>query len=553
MAPDNTEITSLPATEVDLEKHIKVEPAPEGAIYSGAHGGLEGGVQRKLKGRHLQMIALGGTIGTGLFVGAGSALATAGAAGIFLGYTIMGFVVYSMMIALGELTTQYPVRGAFVHHATRFLDPSVGFALGWNYWYSWAITIPTEIVAAALVLNYWNGAQQVNVAVWITVFLIVITSINFIGVKAFGEAEFWFSLIKIIALLGLIILGIIITAGGVPGTEPIGFRYWNETPFQQLNGIAGAKGRFLSFWTVFLQASFSFLGTEIVALTAAEAENPRRNVPKAIKRVFFRILFFYMAGVFVISLIVSPNEERLINGGDDAGASPWVIGIERAGIHALPSIINAVILIAAFSAGNSDLYAASRTLYGLACDGQAPRIFAKCTKNGLPIYAVGVTALWGVLAYINIDTTGEEAFNYLVAVSSVSGLINWSTILASYLRFYYGMRRQGLDRNDLAYKAPFQPYASYFGLFMTIIIILFNSYTVFLDGEWDVGTFLTGYIVIPFFFFLLIVYKWWTKCKFVRLDAMDFESGRRVLDQLEEEERDKVPTTWYGRLYEWIF
>ncbi|BGP50979.1 hypothetical protein JCM10450v2_006905 [Rhodotorula kratochvilovae] len=532
---------SSPSTEVDLEKeHIKVERAGN---VSGEAASTEGGIQRKLKARHLQMIALGGTIGTGLFVGAGSALNTGGTAGIFIGYTIMGMVVYSMMVALGELTTQYPVRGAFVHHANRFLDPSVGFALGWNYWYSWAITIPTEIVAAALVLDYWPGAAKINVAVWITVFFIVITAFNFLGVGAYGEAEFWFSLIKIVALLGLILLGIIITAGD-----------WHEQPFQQLNGIPGAKGRFLSFWTVFLQASFSFLGTEIVALTAAEAENPRRNVPKAINRVFWRILFFYVAGVFVMSLIVSPNDERLINGGSDAAASPWVIGIQRAGIKALPSIVNAVILIAAFSAGNSDLYAASRTLYGLACDGQAPRIFAYCTRNGLPVWALAATALFGVLAYMNCGTTGEEAFNYLVAISSVTGLINWLVILISYLRFYYGLKRQGVDRSDFAYKAPLQPYASYFGAFMVTVIIIFNSYQVFLSGNWDVGTFLTGYITIPFFFILMLGYKWWTKSTFVRLDAMDFESGRRALDALEEEwaAKDALPKPWWKRAWDWV-
>ncbi|GAA5852561.1 hypothetical protein JCM9279_005512 [Rhodotorula babjevae] len=543
---------SAPPSEIDLEKtNIKVERA--GPNVQDAES-FEGGLKRTLKARHLQMIALGGTIGTGLFVGAGSALNTGGTAGIFIGYTIMGMVVYSMMVALGELTTQYPVRGAFVHHATRFLDPSIGFALGYNYYYSWAVTIPTEIVAAALVLDYWPGAAKINVAVWITVFFIIITAFNFIGVGAFGEAEFWFSLIKIITLVGLILLGIIITSGGVPGADPIGFRYWRETPFQQLNGIPGAKGRFLSFWTVFLQASFSFLGTEIVALTAAEAENPRRNVPKAINRVFYRILFFYVVGVFVMSLLVSPNDERLINGGSDAAASPWVIGIQRAGIKALPSIVNAVILIAAFSAGNSDLYAASRTLYGLACDGQAPRIFAKATANGLPIWSLVITALFGVLAYMNLGTTGEEAFNYLVAIGSVSGLINWLVILVTYLRYYYGLKRQGIDRSEFPYQAPLQPYASFFGAFMMSVIIIFNSYQVFLADNWDTGTFITAYICIPVFVVLYVGHKLWTKSTFVSLDNMDFDSGRRALDQLEEEwaAKDAQPKAWYQRLWDWV-
>ncbi|BGO94857.1 hypothetical protein NBRC10512_002524 [Rhodotorula toruloides] len=543
----------------DLEKEVKVEPAGSGGagdVY-GADAVSQNGVKRNLKARHLQMIALGGTIGTGLFVGAGGALSTGGAAGIFLGYTIMGFIVYSMMIALGEMTTLYPVNGAFVHYASRFVDPSLGFALGWNYWYSWAITLPTEIVAAALVLDYWPGAARVNVAVWITIFFIVITAFNFMGVGAYGEAEFWFALLKIITLLGLILVALIITAGGVPTSDPseypIGFRYWNEVPFQQQNGIPGSLGRFLSFWTVFLQAAFSFLGTEIVALTAGEAENPRRNVPKAIKRVFARILFFYVVGVLMISLIVSPNDPGLLNNSGTA-ASPWVIGIEKAGIKVLPHIVNAVILTAAFSAGNSDLYAASRTLYGLACDGQAPRIFAKCTKNGLPIWSLIATASVGFLAYMNCGVTGTKAFNYLYSIGAVTGLISWLVILISYLRFYYGCKKQGFDRNEFPYKAPMQPYASFFGAFMLFIIIIFSDYQVFLAGSWDTGSFLTAYITIPWFFLMLVAWKFWKKTTFVRLDAMDLDSGRRAIDLMEEEQRAlyKAPETWYEKLWAWL-
>ncbi|GAA5964555.1 hypothetical protein JCM8115_003920 [Rhodotorula mucilaginosa] len=564
-----------PASDIDVEKDsVRMEPIhglygpadPEAAVkttldasYGSAGADAESdqvpGVKRTLKARHLSFIALGGTLGTGIFVGSGSALATGGAAGIFLGYTIMGAIVYSMMIALGEMTTLYPVNGAFVHYASRFIDPSVGFALGWNYWYSWAVTIPTEIIAAALVLDYWPGAARVNVAVWITLWLVVICSFNFIGVRSFGEAEFWFSLIKILAILGLIIVALIITAGGVPGSDPneypIGFRYWRSEPFKQLNGIPGALGRFLSFWTVFIQAAFSFLGTEIVALTAAEAENPRRNVPKAIKRVFARIVFFYVVGVLMMSLIVSPSDPRLINGGDDASASPWVIGIERAGIKVLPSIINAVILVAAFSAGNSDLYAASRTLYGLACDGQAPKIFAKCTKNGLPLPALIMTSLIGLLAYMNCGTSSATAFNYLVNLSSVTGIINWLVILLSYLRFYYGCKRQGIDRRDFPYRAPLQPWASWFGTIMLTLIIIFSNYQVFLADSWDTASFITAYIVIPVFFIMLFGWKLLKKTTFVRLDDMDFDSGKRQLDDMEEEERAryKPPTTWYEKLW----
>lgn len=489
------------------------------------------------------MIALGGTIGTGLFVGVGSALATGGPLGVFLGYGIMGAVVYSVMIALGEMTTIYPVSGAFVHFASRFCDPALGFALGWNYFYCWAITIPTEISAASLVIDYWPGGANVNPAAWITIFFVVIVSFNFIGVRAFGEAEFWFSVVKIITILGLILLGIIITAGGVPSQDPIGFRYWrNPGPFQQQNGIPGSLGRFLSFWTVFVQAAFSFQGTEIVALTAGEAENPRRNVPRAIRKVFVRICLFYILGVFVIGLCVSPDNEQLLTGTGTA-ASPWVIAIENAGIKGLPSVINAVVLIAAFSAGNSDLYASSRTLYGLALDKKAPAIFRKCTKGGVPIYALAVTSLFGFLAYMDSGSVSAgTVFTWLYSLGAITGLIAWAVILLSYLRFYYGMKAQGISRENLPYRAAFQPYASICGLVFLVIVIVFNGYTVFLSASWNTSTFIVSYITIPIFFFLYVFWKLYKKTKWVPLLEIDFETGKRDLEIISEvDEANYVP------------
>ncbi|GJN92789.1 hypothetical protein Rhopal_005827-T1 [Rhodotorula paludigena] len=428
---------------------------------------------------------------TGLFVGAGGALASGGPLGLWLGYTIMGLTVGTMMLALGEMTTLYPVSGAFVHYTARFLDPALGFALG-------SAAQGTTITAAALLINYWR--DDINVAVWIT-------------------SEF--SILKILTIIGLILVGIIITAGGVPGQEAIGFRYWHDP--------------------------------EIVALTAGEAENPRRNVPKAIRRVFFRIVAFYFIGTFVIGLIVSPNDPNLTNG-DGVNASPWVIAIQNAGISALPSIVNAAVLLSAFSAGNSDLYASSRTLYGLALDGKAPKIFRKCTKAGLPIYCVGATALFGVLAYMNVGTGATQAFNYLSALSSVTGLITWACINLSYLRFYYGCRAHGIDRNEFPYKAPFQPYASYFGLVLFILVIFFNGYQVFLDGQWDTGTFLTAYIPVWVFIILAVFWKFYKKTTWVRIANMDFETGRRELDAIAEEEaaKYKAPTTWYAKVWDWI-
>ncbi|KAG8691401.1 hypothetical protein FRC11_004401 [Ceratobasidium sp. 423] len=563
-----TEKDSYPATEKssghDVEKNVGDGVQTTTVVVGGLDPNApEGAVHRRLKARHLAMISLGGTIGTGLFVGSGGALAKGGPVGTLLGYFIMGIVVYSMMIALGEMATLFPVSGGFTHYATRFIDPAVGFALGYNYWYSFAITLPTELTAAAIVIQYWN--TTINVAVWITILFVLIIGINFMGVRWYGEFEFWFSAIKITTIVGLIILGICIDCGAGPAsTGYIGFRYWkNPGPFNQLsinNGtevIPGAWGRFLAFWNVFVQAAFSYLGTEIVAVTVGEAENPRRNVPKAIRRVFWRILLFYVLGILVIGLLVPYNSNRLLdNSGSDASASPFVIAINTAGIKGLPSVINAVILISAWSAGNSDLYASSRTLYALALENKAPAFIRRCTKGGLPIWAVFITALFGFLAYLNAGTTtAVEVFNWLYNISSITGLITWFIILVSYLRMYYGLKKQGISRDDFPYKAPFQPYASWFGAFFLFLVTLFSGFTVFLRGNWDTSTFISAYICLPIFLAFYLYWKIAKGSRLVPLEEIDFYTGRRELDEATEQEeaRYEAPKGFWQKLWDWLF
>ncbi|KAG8773013.1 hypothetical protein FRC12_002778 [Ceratobasidium sp. 428] len=553
----------------DVEKNYADDVQTSTVVVGGLDTSApDGAVHRRLKARHLAMIALGGTIGTGLFVGSGGALASGGPVGTLLGYFIMGVIVYCMMIALGEMATLFPVAGGFTHYATRFIDPAVGFALGYNYWYSYAITLPTELTAAAIVIAYWPN--NVNVAVWITILYVAILAINFMGVRWYGEFEFWFSAIKITTIVGLIILGICIDCGAGPaGTGYIGFRYWKDPgPFNQValdtvtnpdagNFVPGSWGRFLAFWNVFVQAAFSFLGTEIVAVTVGEAENPRRNVPKAIRRVFWRILLFYVLGIFIIGLLVPYNSNELLNNsGDDASASPFVIAIKTAGIKGLPSVINAVILISAWSAGNSDLYASSRTLYALALEHKAPAFLRKCTKGGLPVWCVLITGLFGVLAYLNAGSqTAVTVFNWLYNISSITGLITWLVILCSYLRMYYGLKKQGLSRDDFPYKAPFQPYASWFGAIFVFLVLLFNGFTVFLRGNWDVSTFLAAYICLPIFGLFYLYWKIVKRTKWVRLEDMDFVTGRRELDDMHEQEvaKFKAPKGFLQRLWDWMF
>lgn len=462
----NEHITSDVEKASHNSEHVSVlkgslpEAPPEMGL---TEGNPDGTVKRQLKQRHISMIALGGTIGTGLFVGLGGALSGAGPVNTLIGYSIMGIVVWSMMIALGEVSTLFAVPGGFTHHASRFLDPSLGFAMGWTYVYSWGITFPVELSASAIIIQYWDTNLSINPSVWISILLVLVIGVNVLGVRYYGEIEFWFCLIKVVAIIALIIIALIIDLGGGPRGDRIGFRYWKDPgPQAQLfwtpdpvtgdptGGISGSFGRFLSFWNVFVQAAFSFSGTEIIGVAVGEVENPRKNVPKAIRRVFWRILIFYVLAIFTVSLTVPYNDSRLLGGGDDASASPFVIAISNAGIRVLPDIVNAILLVTTWSAANSDLYAASRTLYALALAHQAPGIFRKCTKNGLPIWALIATSCFGPLAYMSAGAGGaEKAFGYLYDISAVSIILAWLVILGTYSRFYHGLKYHGIDRNTL--------------------------------------------------------------------------------------------------------
>lgn len=429
-----------------------------------------------MKARHVQFIALGGTIGTGLFLGIGGAFAKAGPLAVLLGYTFTGVSVFCMMQCLGEMATWLPLPGAIPQYCARYVDPALGFAVGWNYWYSCAITLCAEISAAALVIAYWKPDQGDLAAVWITLIIILIICLNIFAVKIYGEAEFIFASVKIITIVGLLLLALIIDLGGVPGQKRLGFHYWKSpnVPIKQYPPqVGGSLGRFLAFFSTLVQAAFSYGGVEMVAIAAGEAENPLKNIPKAVKRVFWRILFFYVLGTLAIGVIVSSNDEDLTSDKPGAFASPWVIAIRRAGIKGLDHVINAVILTSASSSANAFLYTGSRYLFGVAQNRQAPKIFLKCTKHGIPVYAVALTASISLLTYMVVSSGAKEVFGWFQNLTTVAQLITWVCICVSYLRFRSALAAQNVDRNTLVFKSFGQPFTAYFAIcfFMVIIIV----------------------------------------------------------------------------------
>ncbi|KAJ7774202.1 amino acid permease [Mycena maculata] len=464
-----------------------------GDIYHGEHK-----LVRQLKNRHIAMISIGGVIGTGLFLGTATSLKNGGPIGLLLGYLAVGSITYSVMISLGEMVAYLPVPGGHIKLAERFVDPAFSFTMGWNYWYNWIIVLPAELSAASVLINFWN--KTVNNAAWITIIMVVVIAINMCGAGVYGEAEFIFASIKVITITGLIILGIILDLGGGPNHDRLGFRYWKHPgPFVQYDGISGSKGQFLGWWAVMTQAAFSYIGTEIVAIAAGEAKNPRRNLPKAIKRVYIRILLFYIGGVIIIGLLVPSNDPGLNLNGTNAAGSPFVIAISRSGIKSLPSIINACLLTSAWSAGSSDLYTSSRALYGLAAAGNAPRIFLKTLSNGLPIVSIVFCSLFSTLAYMGVKSGSGKVFGWFANMTSIAGLMTWFGISLTYIRFYKGMKAQGYERKHLPFASPLQPFAAWYAMIFCLVICFFSGFATFLKGEWVAATFVTNYFPLALF------------------------------------------------------
>lgn len=495
-------------------------------------------VQRRLKQRHVQMIAIAGTIGTGLFLGSGHALGGAGPLGALIAYALVGTVAYASLCAVGEMTTWAPISGTFPHFAARWVDPALGFAVGWNYFYTNAISTPVEITAAVILITFWDSNTH-HAAIYTAVLCVLVCAINIFGVRWFGESEFFFSIIKILLIIGLLIAGLVIDLGGGPSGDRIGFRYWKHP-----GAVAGAglvknvnTDRFLGILSVLVQAAFSFQGMELVAIAASETESPRRNITKAVHRVFYRIVIFYILGVLMIGMLVAYNDPALLKSTGTAAQSPFVIAMKRAGVRVLPHIVNGAIFSSAFSAGNSFLFCSSRILYGLALRGQAPRFLTYCTKGGLPLFAVLVASAFSFLAFMNVSSGAETVFNWFVNLSTTGGFSSWFSMNLTYIFFYRGMKAQGFDLTKNAYNNRWQPYVAYWGCGWTMFFILINGFAVFF-GKFDVSGFFVAYVNIPIFLILYFGYKIVKKTKIWKPSEMDFVTG---IPSMEETETPEIP------------
>ncbi|KAA8652410.1 hypothetical protein EYZ11_002858 [Aspergillus tanneri] len=545
----------------------EISATEEGVMNQQHHVDLH----RALKARHITMIAIGGAIGTGLIIGTGKALARGGPASILISYSVVGFIVYLVMCALGEMAAWLPLPSGFTGYAVRFVDPALGFALGWTYWFKYIILTPSQLTAGALVIQYWIKPERVNAGAWITIFLVLIVCINYFGVRFFGEFEFWLSSFKVIVILGLILVSFILMLGGGPDHDRKGFRYWKDPGAfnTYIDHENKAAGRFYAFWATMVSATFAYLGTELIGVTVGEAQNPRKTIPRAIKLTFYRIVVFYVISVLLVGTLVPFDHKELVfanKASSSAAASPFVVAIKLSGIPALPDILNACILLFVFSAANSDLYIATRTIYGLAREGKAPSLLARTDSRGVPVFALILCSLIACLAFMNVSNDSKTVFGYFVDLVTIFGLLTWVSLLVTHIFFVRARKAQQVPESDLAYKAPFGVYGSYAALFFCIIICITKSYDVFTYspdyGNFNYKTFITAYLGIPLYLIFLLGYKYIMGTKGVNPHEADLWTGKDVIDREEAEflarqaanEEKNANANWFYRTFvSWLF
>ena len=480
-------------------------------------------LKRAIGNRQLSMIAIGGAIGTGLFFASGAAIAQAGPGGAMLAYATMGLAVYCMMQSLGEMATQLPIPGSFEAYAERFVDSSLGFAVGWNYWFSWAITLAAELVAGALIVQFWFPDS--NSTLWAMGFFSVLLALNLLTVKAYAEAEYWFAGIKVVTVIIFLGVGLLMIFGMLGNHA--GFTNWTLS-----DPAAGTHAPFVgglaATLSVFLIAGFAFQGTEGVGLAAAETTDPERNVPKAIRSVFWRILLFYIGSIFVVGTLIGYTNPNLLRGDEGHIAfSPFTMVFQqlpRFGFYA-SNLMNAVILSSVLSCGNSSMYVASRMLHAMGHSRKAPKMFGHLSRRGVPVLALLGTGAVSALAFLSNVIGGQKIYQLLYNASSATGFIIWLGIAICHLRFRKAWVAQGRSVNDLKFRAKFYPYGTWLSLILFIVVLFGANISVFQAPVFSWFDFASGYLTIPVFVLLYLGHKLWNRTRLTGLKDCNFEEA----------------------------
>ncbi|WOO78139.1 putative amino-acid permease [Vanrija pseudolonga] len=497
-------------------------------------------LKRALSARQVSMIAIGGTIGTGLFLGTGKSLATGGPASMVIAYAIVGAIVYITMLSLGEMSTFIPVAGSFCTFVGRFCDDAFGFALTWNYWFNDAVSTASDLVALQLILQYWT--EKFPGWALSLIFWVILIAVNLLGVRFYGELEYWLSLIKVIAIVVFIIMSICVNAGANVQHEYIGAKYWTigDAPF--VGGIGG-------FASVFVTASFAYGGTESIAITAGETKNPVKNMPRVVKNVFWRILLFYILSIILIGFNVPYNYPNLRT--KKVVTSPFTIVFQMTGAKAAGSVINAVILTSVLSAGNHALFAGVRLLYTLGAEGHAPRVFARLNKQRVPWVATIATALVSGLCFGSSFIGAGQLWNWLQNLVGVSNQLSWISICFASIRFRRALAVQG-KTHMLVFKNWTYPWGPYAALILNSVLVLVQGWTCF-SPKFNGVDFVSFYIELPVMLIMFVGWKLIKRTRWVRLDEMDLVTDVYTANDEEIEHDEKTTKGRFKRALNWLF
>ncbi|KAF8835982.1 hypothetical protein BDN67DRAFT_974719 [Paxillus ammoniavirescens] len=503
-------------------------------------------------------MAIAGTLGTGLFLGSGEAISSAGPLGALMAYVLVSTVAYASLCAISEMTCFAPTSGTFPYYASRWVDEALGFAVGWNYLYTNVITIPVEISAAQWLTFYWDPNPN-HQWTYLTIFCLSCFIFNIVGWRWSERAQFTFSVMKLAVLAALILISLVIILGGMPNHDRIGFRYWIVPgPFATPGFVTDPHlDRFLGFTSAIVQAAFSFQGLEIAAIAAVVTENPRtprRNIARAIRKTFYYILVCYIIGILFAGMIVPSNDPFLLRGFSDSAQgnvteSPFIIAMESADMITVANVANAGLVTSAFSAANSFSFATSRILVSLAMNGQAPAMFNKTYKE-IPIAAISFTSAFSLLAFMYFGPS-RTALQWLLDLSTFGGFLSWATINLTYLSFYQGLKYHNIDRKKFIYQSVFQPWLAIWGLCISMLFVLLSSYKIFIhSGGQGIDT-VVSYATVPLFLCLYVGWKIIKKTSFRRAQDRDYKTG---IPSIEETETEPIkPRGFLGKVVNVVF
>ncbi|KAJ5754402.1 Amino acid/polyamine transporter I [Penicillium manginii] len=492
-----------------------------------------------LTSRQLSVITIGSAIGTGLMVTSGLAMSMSGPPALLISYSVVGFTVYLVLSALGEVAAWLPDPYTVADQAVRFCDPALGFSLGWIYWLKYAIITPNQLVAASLVISFWVDTDFVNPGVWITIFLVTIIILNSVHHQIPSQVEFYVSSFKLVVMAALMILSFVIALGGGPDRDIRGFRYFRESDDLEDDGSRGALGRFFLACGTMSPAAFAYVGSERSGIVA-RAPNTKKAISRSINHTFYRLLVFHLLGITLVGMMeprkfvsaawIESLSLEYSRKAKNPAASPFVAALCLAHIAVAPHLLNACILIFVLSIANYDLFLATRALCDLSVKRRAPKFLSHTNRKGVPFYALAICASLTTIAYVNVGRDSSRIFSYFVKMVTMLGLLTWMSILVTHISFVRARKAQGISDSVLVFRASFGISGSWLGILLCLFIsstMIFNSIDI-RQGKatFDYRSFVAAYIAVPFYLILYVGYKLAVKSKHISATEADLWSGK---------------------------